>query len=118
MFGCHSYHELCRVRGWDKNLPGSILGALPKRKWLKRLQRLGQELLTQLWQHVDAKSPATRSRWPWTWVGEVVGEERYYLLCRETALSAPRLIRAWKRRRWIEHSFRTLKHLLATVILS
>src|SRR5215468_2608457 len=25
-----------------------------------------------------------------------------------------RLIRAWKRRHWIEHCFRTLKHLLAT----
>ena len=32
----------------------------------------------------------------------------------ETAISAPRLIRAWKRRHWIEHCFRTLKHLLAT----
>jgi hypothetical protein len=26
----------------------------------------------------------------------------------------PRLIRAWKRRHWIEYCFRTLKHLLAT----
>ncbi len=42
------------------------------------------------------------------------GEERFYLLCRETTISAPRLIRAWGRRRWIEHTFRTLKHLLAT----
>ena len=31
-----------------------------------------------------------------------------------TAISGPRLIRAWKRRRWIEYCFRTLKHLLAT----
>ena len=30
------------------------------------------------------------------------------------ALTAPRLIRAWKRRSWIEHSCRTLTHLLAT----
>jgi hypothetical protein len=29
-------------------------------------------------------------------------------------LTAPHLIRAWKRRSWIEHYFRTLKHLLAT----
>ena len=29
-------------------------------------------------------------------------------------LTAPRLIRAWKRRSWIEHSCRTLTHLLAT----
>jgi hypothetical protein len=42
------------------------------------------------------------------------GVELYYLLCLETALSGPRLIRAWKRRYWIEYCFRTLKHLLAT----
>jgi hypothetical protein len=42
------------------------------------------------------------------------GEERFYLLCRETTIAAPRLIRAWSRRSWIEHAFRTLKHLLAT----
>jgi hypothetical protein len=41
------------------------------------------------------------------------GEERFYLLCQETTLTAPRLIRAWHRRSWIEHTFRTLKHLLA-----
>jgi hypothetical protein len=69
-FGCRSYHEWCRVRGWDKHLPGRILGAWPKRKWLRRLQRLGQALLVRLWQHVADKSPATRSRWPWTWVGD------------------------------------------------
>jgi hypothetical protein len=42
------------------------------------------------------------------------GVELYYLLCLETDISGPRLIRAWKRRHWIEHCFRTLKHLLAT----
>jgi hypothetical protein len=42
------------------------------------------------------------------------GVELYYLLCLETAISGPRLIRAWKRRSWIEYCFRTLKHLLAT----
>ena len=42
------------------------------------------------------------------------GQERSYLLCQATPLTAPRLIRAWKRRSWIEHYFRTLKHLLAT----
>jgi hypothetical protein len=36
------------------------------------------------------------------------------LLCIGTAISAPRLMRAWTRHRWIEHSFLTLKHLLAT----
>jgi len=42
------------------------------------------------------------------------GRDRYDLLCRATSLTAPRLIRAWRRRRWIAHTFRTLKHLLAT----
>ena len=42
------------------------------------------------------------------------GEACSYLRCQATPLTAPRLIRAWKRRSWIEHYFRTLKHLLAT----
>ena len=29
-FGCRTNTELCRVRGWDKNLPARLLGALPK----------------------------------------------------------------------------------------
>jgi hypothetical protein len=41
-------------------------------------------------------------------------EEQFYAVCPDTDISAPRLIRAWKRRHWIEHCFRTLKHLLAT----
>jgi hypothetical protein len=39
--------------------------------------------------------------------------DRYDLRCRATSLTAPRLIRAWKRRSWIAHHFRILKHLLA-----
>jgi len=42
------------------------------------------------------------------------GEEQFYVMCLATAISGPRLIWAWKRRHWIEHCFRTLKHLLAT----
>jgi hypothetical protein len=42
------------------------------------------------------------------------GAEQYYLMCLDTAISGPRLIRAWKRWHWIEHCFRTLKHLLET----
>jgi hypothetical protein len=42
------------------------------------------------------------------------GKDRYYLLCLETALSSPVLIRRWRRRHWIEFVFRVLKHLLAT----
>jgi hypothetical protein len=40
LFGCRTNFELCRVRGWDKNLPSRLLGALPKRSWIKRLRRL------------------------------------------------------------------------------
>jgi hypothetical protein len=68
LFGCRTTAELSRVRGWDKNLPSRLLGALPKRSWVKRLRRLGLEVLVPLWRHVQDKSPATRSRWQWTWV--------------------------------------------------
>ncbi len=68
MFGCVNAFELTRARGWDKNLPSRILGALPKRSWLKRLRKLGQDVLGSLWRHVEAMSAATRSRWQWTWV--------------------------------------------------
>ena len=56
------------MRGWDKNLPSRLLGALPKRSWLKRLRRLGLEVLAPIWRHVRDRSPATQSRWQWTWV--------------------------------------------------
>jgi hypothetical protein len=70
LFGCRTNTELCRVRGWDKNLPSRLLGALPKRSWIKRLRRLGMEVLAPLWRYVASKSEATRSRWQWTWVGD------------------------------------------------
>src|SRR5438445_8014088 len=70
LFGCRTNTELCRVRGWDKNLPSRLLGALPKRSWLKRLRRLGLEVLLPLWRYVETKSEATQSRWQWTWVGD------------------------------------------------
>jgi hypothetical protein len=62
LFGCRTPSELCRVRGWDKNLPSGLLSALPKRSWLKRLRRLGVEVLVPLWRHAASKSAATRSR--------------------------------------------------------
>ena len=62
LFGCRTNTELCRVRGWDKNLPARLLGALPKRSWIKRLRRLGLEVLVPLWHHAASKSEATRSR--------------------------------------------------------
>jgi hypothetical protein len=70
LFGCRTNAELCRVRGWDKNLPSRLLNALPKRSWLKRLRRLGLEVLVPLWRYAASKSEATRSRWHWTWVGD------------------------------------------------
>jgi hypothetical protein len=68
LFGCRTNAELCRVRGWDKNVPSRLLGALPKRSWIKRLRRLGLKVLVPLWRHAASKSEATRSRWQWTWV--------------------------------------------------
>ena len=70
LFGCRTNTELCRVRGWDKNLPARLLGALPKRSWIKRLRRLGLEVLLPLWRYTASASAATRSRWQWTWVGD------------------------------------------------
>src|SRR5262249_1695076 len=70
LFGCRTNAELCRVRGWDKNLPVDLLGALPKRCWVKRLRRLGLEVLIPLWRHAASTSAATRSRWQWTWAGD------------------------------------------------
>jgi hypothetical protein len=68
LFGCQSTHELTRTRGWDKNMPSRILAALPKRSWLKRLRKLGQDVLSALWRHTESMSEATRSRWQWSWV--------------------------------------------------
>jgi hypothetical protein len=70
LFGCRTNSELCRVRGWDKSLPSRLLGALPKRSWIKRLRRLGVEVLVPLWRQAASASEATRSRWQWTWVGD------------------------------------------------
>lgn len=68
LFGCRSAYELSCLRGWDKNLPSRILSALPKRSWLKRLRKLAHDILVPLWRRVESMSPATQSRWQWTWV--------------------------------------------------
>ena len=70
LFGCRTNTELCRVRGWDRNLPARLHGALPRRSWIKRLRRLGLEVLVPLWRHAAHASAATRSRWQWTWVSD------------------------------------------------
>src|SRR5215831_15104923 len=49
--------------------PSRVLGALPKRSWLKRLRRLGLEVLIPLWRHAASPSEATQSRGQWPWVG-------------------------------------------------
>src|SRR5256886_16413643 len=67
LFGCRQGHELTRVRGWNKHIPTQLLGALPKRSWLKRLRRLGLEMLISLWRHTQDKSASTQSRWQWRW---------------------------------------------------
>src|SRR5215831_12268748 len=65
LFGCRTNTKLCRIRGWDKNLPSRLLGALPKRSWIKRLRRLAMDVLVPLWRYAASKSEATRSRWQW-----------------------------------------------------
>ncbi len=68
LFGCRHGHELTRVRGWNKHIPSQLLGALPKRSWLKRLRRLGLEMLVSIWRQTQDKSAATHSRWQWRWI--------------------------------------------------
>ena len=68
LFGCRHHHELTRVRGWNQNIPSQLLGALPKRSWLKRLRRLGFEILLCIWRHTRAKSASTQSRGQWRWI--------------------------------------------------
>jgi hypothetical protein len=77
LFGCRTPAELCRVQGWDKQWPSRILGALPKRSWRKRPQRLALEVLEPLWRHVHDKSPATQSRWQWTWIWDASVFHKY-----------------------------------------
>jgi hypothetical protein len=68
--GCRSVYELTQVRVWAKHLPGRLLGARPKQKWIRPWQPRGQALWIRLWPQVADKSPATQSRWQWTWVAD------------------------------------------------
>jgi hypothetical protein len=77
LFGCRTNSELCRVRGWAKNLPSRLLGARPKRSWIKRLRHLRLEVLVPRWRYAASASAATRSRWQWTWVGEDAVFKKY-----------------------------------------
>ena len=69
VFGCRTHHELTRCAPGTRTCPPAS-GALPKQKWLRQLQHRGQDFLVTLWHAVVDKSPATRSRWQWTWVGD------------------------------------------------
>ncbi len=62
--------------------------------------------------HLQAQSPTYGA--VTVVIVDEAGQDRFYLLCLETPLSAPVLIRRWHRRHWIEFVFRVLKHLLAT----
>ncbi len=77
LFGCRTPSELCRVRGWDKHGPSRRRGALPTRSWLKRRRRMGLERVEPLWRQGRAMSPATQSRWQWTWVWDDAVFQKY-----------------------------------------
>jgi len=82
LFGCRHGHELTRVRGgWNKNIPSQLLGALPTRSWLKRLRRLGLEMLVSMWRHTQDKSASTRSRWQWRWIVDDAVFRKYGRQC-------------------------------------
>src|SRR2546430_6941400 len=57
LFGCRTNTERCRGRGWVKHLPSRLIGAMPKRSWLKRHRRLGLGELAPRWRS---------ARWPTT----------------------------------------------------
>jgi hypothetical protein len=50
-----------------QELAFAFVARLTQRSWLKRLPRLGLEVLVPLWRHVEGKSEASQSRWQWTW---------------------------------------------------
>src|SRR6267142_783248 len=67
---CRTSHALTQVRVWDQHLPSRSLGALPQQQWGRQLPPRGQDLCATRWPPVEATSAATRSRWPWTGVGD------------------------------------------------
>jgi len=81
LFGCRHGHELTRVRGWNKHIPSQLRGALPKRSGLKRLRRLGLEILIAIWRHTQGQSASTHSRWPWRWIVDDAVFRKYGQQC-------------------------------------
>jgi hypothetical protein len=76
LLGCRPNTALCRVRGWEQNLPARLRRALPQRSGMKRLRRWGLEGLRPLWRSAASKRAATRSRWPWPWGGDAAGGKK------------------------------------------
>jgi hypothetical protein len=68
LLGCRTDHALTRGRGGEKHLPAQIVGALPTQQWLRPLPHRGPDLRVTVWHPVEGRRPATRRRWPWTWV--------------------------------------------------
>ena len=68
LLGCRTDHALTRVRGWEQHLPSQLWGARPTQQWLRQWPPRGHERLVTWWHQVEGRSPAPRSRWPWTWV--------------------------------------------------
>jgi hypothetical protein len=128
LFGCRTNAELCRVRGWDKNLPSRLLGALPKRSWIKRLRRLGLEALVPLWRYAANKSAATRSRWhrysksmggSWdSWVPGGVGRNTGYSPVLMGSSWWSSLARARWSSRWILPSVAPIRRDLALLVVT
>jgi hypothetical protein len=44
------------------------VGALPTQQWLRPLPHRGPDLRVTVWHQGEGRRPATRRRWPWTWV--------------------------------------------------
>ena len=68
--GCRTHPERPRVRAWDQHRPARLVGALPTPKGRRPLPHRGPDLVVTRWHAVGDHSPATRRRWPWTWVGD------------------------------------------------
>ena len=62
-------HRTVPRRGWIKTCHCACSARCPS-AWLKRLRRLGLEVLVPPWRYAASASAATRSRWQWTWVGD------------------------------------------------
>jgi len=70
VWGGRTDHALTRVRHWYQHRPAPILGALPQQQWRRPVPPRGQDRLATRWRPVEDPSPATRSRWPGTGVGD------------------------------------------------